>query len=65
MINGDLAGRVRALKRFPAYGYRHLACVLGENRKPIQRILQLKGWQVLKLPQGFRPQAKRLPSIAS
>lgn len=46
-----------ALEKFPTYGYRRLACVLGENRKPIQRNLQLKGWQVLKRPQGFRPRA--------
>ena len=49
----------------PTYGYRRLACVLGENCKPIQRILQLKGWQVRKRPQGFRSRAKSLPSIAS
>ena len=34
------AARVKlALEQFPTYGYRRLACVLGENRKPIQRIL--------------------------
>ncbi|WP_245184859.1 DDE-type integrase/transposase/recombinase [Halomonas salinarum] len=66
VINTDLAARVKlALERFPTYGYRRLACVLGENRKPIQRILQLKGWQVRKRPQGFRPRARRLPSVAS
>ncbi|OLO11091.1 hypothetical protein BTW10_11515 [Chromohalobacter japonicus] len=53
------------LERFPSYGYRRLACMLDENRKPIQRILQLKGWQVRKRPQGFRPRARRLPSITS
>ena len=51
VINADLAARVKlTLERFPTYGYRRLACVLGENRKPIQRILQLKGWQVRKRP---------------
>ncbi|GAB3338742.1 hypothetical protein GCM10027512_05770 [Chromohalobacter beijerinckii] len=45
VINTELASRVKlTLERFPAYGYRRLACVLGENRKPIQRILQLQGW---------------------
>lgn len=40
VINAALAARVKlALERFPTYGYRRLACVLGENRKPIQRIL--------------------------
>mgnify|MGYP001287113750 CR=1 FL=1 len=65
-INTELTKRVKlALEQFPTYGYRRLACGLGENRKPIQRILQLKGWQVRKRPQGFRPRARRLPSITS
>ncbi|WP_148252247.1 DDE-type integrase/transposase/recombinase [Aidingimonas lacisalsi] len=38
---------------------------MGENRKPIQRILQMKGWQVRKRPQGFRPHARSLPSVTS
>ena len=60
VINTDLAARVKlALERFPTYGYRRLACVLGENRKPIQRILQLKNWQVRKPPQG----AGRVPEV--
>jgi putative transposase len=66
VVNTDLTARVKlTLERFPRYGYRRLACVLGENRKPIQRILQLKGWQVRKRPQGFRPRARRLPSVTS
>ncbi len=66
VVNTDLTVRVKlTLERFPSYGYRRLACVLGENRKPIQRILQLKGWQVRKRPQGFRPRARSLPSITS
>lgn len=65
-VNAELVARVKqTLERFPTYGYRRLACVLGENRKPIQRILQLKGWQVRKRAKGFRPRAKSLPSIAS
>ncbi len=59
VINPDLTARVKlALERFPTYGYRRLACILGENRKPIQCILQLKGWQVSKRPQGFGPRAR-------
>ena len=43
-----LTERVKlAMQRFPTYGYRRLAIVLGENKKPIQRILQIKGWQVV------------------
>ncbi|WP_205742706.1 hypothetical protein [Onishia niordana] len=66
VIITDLARRVKlTLERFTTYGYRRLACILGENRKPILRILQLKGWQVRKRPQGFRPRAKNLPLVAS
>lgn len=66
VCNTDLAVRVQlALERFRTYGYRRLACVLGENLKPIQCILQLKGCQVRKRPQGFRPPARSLPSVAS
>ena len=65
VINDVLEKRVKAtIERFPTYGYRRLACVLGENRKPVQRILQLKGWQVRRRPQGFRPRARSLPSVA-
>lgn len=65
LINPELEQRVKqAMTQFPTYGYRRLACVLGENRKPVQRILQLKGWQVRKRPQGFRPRAKSLPSVS-
>ncbi|WP_348815924.1 hypothetical protein NFG57_08525 [Halomonas sp. H10-59] len=65
-INAVLAVRVKlALEGFLSYGYRRLACVLGENRKPIQRILKMKGWQVRKRPQGFRPRARSLPSVTS
>ena len=64
LVDPNLAERVRVtMQRFPTYGYRRLAIVLGENKKPIQRILQIKGWQVRKRPQGFRPRAKALPSV--
>ena len=50
-VDPALAERVKlAMQRFPTYGYRRLAIVLGENKKPIQRILQIKGWQVRKRP---------------
>ena len=35
-INADLTARVKlALERFPTYGYRRLACILGFVRKVI------------------------------
>tara|TARA_B100000929_G_C15274450_1_gene341309 strand:+ start:119 stop:475 length:357 start_codon:yes stop_codon:yes gene_type:complete len=61
----DLSLGHLGLERFPTYGYRGLECVLGENGKSIQRILQLKGWQVCKRPQGFRPGVRSLLSVAS
>ena len=42
LVDPNLAERVRVtMQRFPTYGYRRLAIVLGENKKPIQRILQI------------------------
>lgn len=65
LLDTELTERVRlSMQRFPTYGYRRLAVVLGENKKPIQRILQIKGWQVRKRPLGFSPRAKALPSVA-
>lgn len=58
--------RVRKVKEkieeFPTYGYRRLALLLGMNKKAVQRILQLKGWQVRKRAKGHRPRAKMMPS---
>ncbi len=61
--------KVRAVKgvieRFPTYGYRRIAAVLGWNRKVVQRICQRRGWQVRKRPKGHRPRARALPSVTS
>jgi putative transposase len=50
------------MEAFPTYGYRRLALLLDMNKKAVQRILQLKGWQVRKRPKGHRPRAKAMPS---
>jgi putative transposase len=50
------------IEAFPSYGYRRLALLLGMNKKAVQRILQIKGWQVRKRPKGHRPRAKAMPS---
>ena len=39
----------------PSFGYRTVAGLLGMNKNTVQRIFQLKGWQVKKRPVGFRP----------
>ncbi len=50
------------MEQFPTYGYRRLALLLEMNKKAVQRILQLKGWQVKKRSKGHRPRAKAMES---
>jgi len=49
----------------PSFGYRTVANLLGFNKNTVQRIFQLKGWQVRKRPVGRRPRIEALPSVAS
>ena len=44
----------------PSFGYRTVAGLLGMNKNTVQRIFQLKGWQVKKRPVGFRPRVQAL-----
>ena len=46
----------------PSFGYRTVASLLGFNKNTVQRIFQLKGWQVRKRPVGHRPRIEALPS---
>ncbi|MEL6475393.1 MAG: IS3 family transposase [Pseudomonadota bacterium] len=48
----------------PAFGYRTVAWLLGFNKNTVQRIFQLRGWQVRKRPVGARPRIEALPSVA-
>ncbi|MEM7173632.1 MAG: IS3 family transposase [Pseudomonadota bacterium] len=60
------AVRVKSIiEQFPTYGYRRIAAILGWNKKVVQRICQMKGWQVRKRAKGHRPRAKTLPSVAN
>lgn len=34
------------------------------NKNTVQRIFQIKGWQVRKRPVGMRPRVQALPSVA-
>lgn len=62
-INEDLAVRVKSeIERYPTSGYRTVAWMLGENKNTIQRLFQLKGWQVRKRKKGFRPRAQSMIS---
>ncbi len=65
-LNEDLVQRVKdCLEQFPTYGYRRIAVLLQVNRKPVQRVLQLKHWQVNTRPKGHRPRVKATPSLAA
>jgi len=58
-LDPDKVAKVREkMEQFPTYGYRRLAWLLNMNKKAVQRILQLKGWQVKKRSKGHRPRAK-------
>jgi putative transposase len=48
----------------PSFGYRTVAGLLGFNKNTVQRVFQLKGWQVKKRPTGHRPRIEALPSKA-
>ena len=48
----------------PSFGYRTVASLLPFNKNTVQRIFQIRGWQVKKRPIGFRPRVEALPSVA-
>lgn len=59
------AKKIKAYIDKHAYaGYRTVAYNLGMNKNTVQRIFQIKGWQVNKKPKGRRPRAKSMPSVA-
>lgn len=65
-VNEHLATRVkRIITDLPYAGYRTVAWLLGENKNTIQRLFQIKGWQVRKRRSGARPRVQALPSVAS
>src|SRR5690625_1768827 len=49
------------IEEIPSFGYRTVAWLLGFNKNTVQRIFQLKGWQVRKRSIGFRPRVEALP----
>ncbi len=65
-VHEALSVPVKALiEAEPSFGYRTVAGLLGMNKNTVQRIFQLKGWQVRKRPIGQRPRIQALPSVAS
>jgi putative transposase len=62
-VNETMATRIKAfIEKYPEAGYRTVAWMLNYNKNTVQRIFQLKGWQVNKKPRGFRPRVKAFPS---
>jgi putative transposase len=49
----------------PSFGYRTVAGLLQFNKNTVQRIFQIKGWQVRKRAVGHRPRIEALPSAAT
>jgi putative transposase len=65
-VDAALAVRVKAeIEQDPVAGYRTVAWRLGANKNTIQRVFQLKGWQVRKRQKGFRPRVKGSASMTS
>ncbi|PJJ96257.1 transposase [Lysobacteraceae bacterium NML03-0222] len=65
-VNPALAKPIKALiEAEPSFGYRTVAGLLGMNKNTVQRIFQLKGWQVRKRAVGRRPRIQALPSVAT
>ena len=65
-VRPELAEPIKQLiEEEPSFGYRTVAGLLGMNKNTVQRIFQLKGWQVRKRAVGQRPRIQSLPSVAS
>ena len=65
-VRPELAEPIKQLiEEEPSFGYRTVAGLLGMNKNTVQRIFQLKGWQVRKRAVGQRPRIQALPSVAS
>ena len=52
------------IEQEPSFGYRTVAWLLGFNKNTVQRVFQLRGWQVRKRPIGMRPRIEAVPSVA-
>ena len=53
------------IEKEPSFGYRTVAWLLGFNKNTVQRIFQIKGWQVRKRQIGMRPRIEAVPSVAT
>ncbi|MBA8882371.1 DDE-type integrase/transposase/recombinase [Dokdonella fugitiva] len=58
-VKAELAEPIKALiEADPSFGYRSVAGLLGMNKNTVQRIFQIKGWQVVKRAVGSRPRVE-------
>ena len=65
-VKPELAAPIKAMiEEEPAFGYRTVASLLDMNKNTVQRIFQIKGWQVRKRAIGNRPRVEALPSAAT
>lgn len=65
-VQEHLVAPIKALiEEHPSFGYRTVAHLLGMNKNTVQRIFQIKGWQVRKRPIGMRPRIEAVPSVAT
>lgn len=64
-VDPRFAAPIKAMiEQEPSFGYRTVAWLLGFNKNTVQRVFQLKGWQVRKRSIGARPRVQALPSVA-
>lgn len=64
-VKPELAAPIKAMiEAEPSFGYRTVAALLGMNKNTVQRIFQLKGWQVRKRALGQRPRIEAKVSRA-
>ena len=65
-VKPELAEPIKAMiEEEPSFGYRTVASLLDMNKNTVQRIFQIKGWQVRKRAIGNRPRVEALPSVAT
>ena len=64
-VRDELAAPIKTMiEEEPSFGYRTVAGLLGMDKNTVQRIFQLKGWQVRKRTVGMRPRIQTLPTVA-
>jgi len=65
-VKPELAAPIKAMiEEEPSFGYRTVAGLLSMNKNTVQRIFQIRGWQVRKRATGSRPRIVALPSVAT